>query len=220
MSVTPSHQTPQSEYALATSSAASLEMGSQSAGAMRIPPLRRRPPQPSRQSRRQSAWLPRHRPILRQKTITLRIDLPSRNAAKSFIDPIEADALRNQFVEHQIAIQVSIGPASENLAPAAHCRNSIAGCAFPASANPSGTATSFSTSILPSQTTSPPGRTASNVNRKAGALPAASITQSTPRPAVSFLLDRDGVLVARIDPGSRAHFAGELRVLRRRYRRQ
>src|SRR5262249_15429456 len=43
------------------------------------------------------------------------------------------------------------------------------------------------TSILPSQTTSPPGRTASTVGRKAAALPAASITTSAPRPQLSRL---------------------------------
>src|SRR6266850_1118583 len=45
--------------------------------------------------------------------------------------------------------------------------------------------TSLFTSILPSQMTWPPGRTASVVLRKADALPADSITTSTPRPAVS-----------------------------------
>src|SRR5215467_6593943 len=43
------------------------------------------------------------------------------------------------------------------------------------------------TSILPSQTTSPPGRTASTVVRNAAALPAASITASAPRPPLSCL---------------------------------
>src|SRR5262249_41955094 len=47
--------------------------------------------------------------------------------------------------------------------------------------------TSWLTSILPSQTTSPPGRTASTDARNAAALPAASITASAPRPAVSCL---------------------------------
>src|SRR5215469_4604919 len=47
--------------------------------------------------------------------------------------------------------------------------------------------TSTLTSILPSQTTSPPGRTASTVVRNAAALPAASITASAPRPPLSCL---------------------------------
>src|SRR5262245_33574787 len=47
--------------------------------------------------------------------------------------------------------------------------------------------TSLLTSILPSQTTSPPGRTASTVGRNAAALPAASITTSAPRPQLSCL---------------------------------
>src|SRR5271169_4708276 len=47
--------------------------------------------------------------------------------------------------------------------------------------------TSWLTSILPSQMTWPPGRTASVVMRKADALPAASMTTSTPRPPVSRL---------------------------------
>src|SRR5262245_234469 len=54
--------------------------------------------------------------------------------------------------------------------------------------------TSLLTSILPSQTTSPPGRTASTVARNAVALPAASITTSAKgSQAVQF----DGTCKAR-----------------------
>ena len=81
---------------------------------------------------------------------------------------------------------------------------------FSCISEPQRNATSLSTSILPSQTTSPPGRTASRVRPKAGALPAASITQSTPRPAVSFFAIATASSLPRIDPERRAHFDGEL----------